>query len=59
MAVLAVVLIVEGMPYFAFPKKAREWALSVHEIPTRTLRALGLGAMVTGLFLLFIVKFFI
>ncbi|HHL39703.1 MAG TPA: DUF2065 domain-containing protein [Deltaproteobacteria bacterium] len=56
--VLAVVLIVEGIPYFAFPHRVKEWARLLEEIPEKNLRAMGLAAMVFGLVLLYALSFY-
>jgi len=48
---LGLVLIVEGLPYFAFPGKMKEWMSTVREIPDSYLRAMGLLAMALGLFM--------
>lgn len=43
------VLIVEGLPYFAFPGKMKKWVATLLEIPDSNLRAMGFVAMVLGL----------
>ena len=55
---LGVVLIMEGIPYFAFPRKVKQWALLLQEIPEATLRIIGLISMAAGLLLLFMVGSF-
>ena len=57
MSVMGVVLIIEGIPYFAFPARAKQWAMMLQTIPDRTLRLLGVVSMVTGLFFLYIVRY--
>lgn len=49
-------MILEGIPYFAFPGKVKQWALMLQEIPAGTLRIIGLISMAAGLMLLFTVK---
>ena len=49
LCVIGMVLIIEGLPYFAFPEKIKGYLLKVHEIPGSTLRILGLAAVITGL----------
>ncbi len=49
LCVIGMVLIIEGLPYFAFPEKIKAYLLKVHEIPGSTLRILGLAAVITGL----------
>jgi len=46
---LGLVLIVEGLPYFAFPGKMKKWMSTVQEVPDSHLRAMGLLAMGIGL----------
>jgi uncharacterized protein YjeT (DUF2065 family) len=55
-SVLGVVLIVEGIPYFAFPRKVKVWALVLQEIPETTLRLMGLVSMAVGLIVLYMVS---
>jgi hypothetical protein len=54
LSVLGVVLVIEGLPYFAFPKKIKEWSLSIQELPERGLRIMGFIAMMAGLFLVYL-----
>ena len=58
LSILGLLLIIEGLPYFAFPKKAKEWARTLQEIPERSLRIMGVLAMVFGLVLLYCAKLF-
>ena len=48
---LGLLLIVEGLPYFAFPDKMKKWIATMQEIPNTHLRVMGLVAMVLGLVL--------
>ena len=52
--VLGLVLIVEGLPYFAFPGKMKKWMSSIQEIPDQYLRAVGFAAMCAGLILAYL-----
>lgn len=58
LTILGVLLVIEGLPYFAFPAKTKQWALQIQEIPERNLRVLGLVSMAAGLLLLYVVSFF-
>ena len=49
LCLLGLVLIVEGLPYFAFPGKMKEWMSMVREIPDSHLRVMGFLAMALGL----------
>ncbi|MEE8575320.1 MAG: DUF2065 domain-containing protein [Thermodesulfobacteriota bacterium] len=53
LSVVGVLLVLEGLPYFAFPRKTKEWAMMLGEIPDRSLRIMGLVAMVFGLLLIY------
>ncbi len=53
LCVLGMVMIVEGLPYFAWPDKMKAWLLKVVEMPDASLRRLGFGLMVIGLSLVF------
>jgi len=54
LCVLGMVMIVEGLPYFAVPEKMKAWVLKVAAIPDDSLRKLGLALMGVGLFLVFL-----
>ena len=54
--VLGMVMIIEGLPYFAFPEKMKNWMLQIQEMPTDTLRRFGLILMVAGLGLAYLGK---
>ena len=56
LTVLAVLLVIEGIPYFAFPLKVKEWAMTLQEIPERTLRIMGFISMLAGLVALYLIK---
>lgn len=51
LCVIGMVMIVEGLPYFAFPERMREWILKVAATPDRTLRGVGTVLMLLGLLL--------
>jgi uncharacterized protein YjeT (DUF2065 family) len=50
------VMIVEGVPYFAFPAKMKFWVTKIMEIPETALRRFGFSLMLLGLFLIYIGK---
>ena len=56
LCVLGMVMIVEGIPYFAFPDKMKVWVRKVLEMPDLQLRRTGLILMGIGLFLVFMGK---
>lgn len=53
LCVIGLVLVIEGLPYFAFPEKIKSYLLKVLEIPDGTLRILGLVSVITGLILVY------
>ena len=56
LCVLGMVMIVEGIPYFAFPEKMKIWVRKVLDMPDLQLRRTGLALMGLGLFLVFLGK---
>jgi uncharacterized protein YjeT (DUF2065 family) len=54
LSVLGVVLIIEGLPYFAFPEQVKEFAKRLPDIPDSVLRGLGLLLMISGLLIAYI-----
>lgn len=53
LCVLGMVLIIEGMPYFAFPDKIKAYFMKIQEIPDSTLRIIGFASMAAGLLLIY------
>ena len=53
MCVIGMVMIIEGIPYFAFPVKMKAIVRKVLELPSSNLRAFGFVLMVTGLGLVY------
>jgi len=53
LCVVGMVMIVEGLPYFAAPDKMKYWMQKVFETPNSSLRRLGLVLMAVGLFLVY------
>lgn len=51
---MGMVFILEGLPYFVFPDKIKTNLAKLLDMPDSTLRILGLLAMTTGLFLLYL-----
>ena len=56
LCVIGMVMIVEGLPYFAFPDKMKNWIHKVLEMPEGALRRLGLVLMLVGLSLVYLGK---
>ena len=53
LCVIGMVMIFEGLPYFAFPQKMKRWMLQMMAIPEGMLRRLGLALMLGGLALVY------
>jgi len=53
LCVIGMVMIIEGLPYFAFPKKMKTWVRKVINSPESSLRRFGLVLMVLGLCLVY------
>lgn len=56
LCLLGMVLIVEGVPYFAFPDKMKKWMTLIQKTRDGQLRAMGLVAMGAGLVLVYLFK---
>jgi len=56
LCVIGMVMIVEGLPYFAFPEKMKFWVQKVLEMPDSSLRKFGLVLMITGLWMIYMGK---
>jgi len=55
-SLLGVVLVLEGLPYAAFPEPMQRWLKQMTVLPPRLLRVFGFLAIVTGLFLCYIAQ---
>lgn len=53
LCVIGMVMIIEGLPYFAFPEKMKGWMVKIIEMHENSLRVIGLLLMITGIFLVF------
>jgi uncharacterized protein YjeT (DUF2065 family) len=47
------VMVIEGLPYFAFPEKMKFWIRKIAATPEGSLRRFGLVLMVLGLVLVY------
>lgn len=54
LCVIGMVMIIEGLPYFAFPDKMKIWVRKIIVSPDRSLRRFGLVLMVLGLSLIYL-----
>ncbi|NBC96311.1 MAG: DUF2065 family protein [Deinococcus-Thermus bacterium] len=53
---LALVLVLEGLLYAAFPEAMKRMLASVLELPPAMLRGVGLGAAAVGLILVWLIR---
>ena len=56
LCVLGMVLVVEGLPYFAFPEKMKALMNMMHEQDDTTLRIVGGTLLVLGLLIVFLAR---
>jgi len=54
LCVIGMVLVLEGLPYFAFPEKLKSLYLKMQEASDTNLRMIGFLAMVIGLLLVYL-----
>lgn len=54
--ILGAVLIIEGLPYFLFPRKLKQILIEIQNLDTKTLRILGLVFICLGLAMVYLVK---
>ncbi|MHB8907384.1 MAG: DUF2065 domain-containing protein [Syntrophales bacterium] len=53
LSVMGMVLIVEGLPYLAFPDRIKSYLRKLTSIPDMTLRIMGSLAVIIGLLLVY------
>ena len=56
LCVLGMVMVVEGLPYFAFPEKMKFWVQQILEMPDKVLRRFGFVLMLMGVCLVYLGK---
>ncbi|MDH3972906.1 MAG: DUF2065 domain-containing protein [Deltaproteobacteria bacterium] len=54
LSVLALVFVIEGMPYFLAPSGIKKWLEIIREMPDSAIRGIGFLFMLTGLGVLYI-----
>lgn len=54
LCVMGMVMIIEGLPYFAFPEKMKGWIRMVLEMPAESMRRFGLVLMAGGLLMVYL-----
>lgn len=53
LCVIGMVMIIEGLPYFAFPEKVKVWMAQMMDMNPSLLRGFGLALMMLGLCLVY------
>ena len=56
LTVIGLIMVFEGMPYFAFPEKMRETLKMISEMHPETLRRLGFMSIIAGVLLCYIAR---
>ena len=56
LTILAALLIIEGLPYFAFPGKAKQWGRLLQEMNEKNLRLVGLLSVTAGFIILYLIR---
>ena len=51
---IGLVLIIEGIPYFAFPEKMKQVLAKIPDMPTSIMRVFGMVAVGAGLILVYV-----
>jgi len=54
LCVIGMVMILEGLPYFAFPERMKGWVQKILEMPESVLRRMGMVLMGIGLLLIYL-----
>ena len=53
---IGLILVVEGIPYFAFPDKMKKWMNKVQDIPDHLLRVIGFISMCVGFIVVYLFR---
>ncbi len=56
LCVLGMVMVLEGLPYFGFPDKMKQFMKTVLEQDDATLRIMGSVLVISGLFIIFLAR---
>lgn len=56
LAVIGMVMIIEGLPYFAFPERMKRWIQKLIEMPDSALRKFGFVLMIAGFLLVYMAR---
>jgi uncharacterized protein YjeT (DUF2065 family) len=53
---IGLLLVVEGIPYFAFPDKMKKWMHMIQEVPDFQLRVIGFVSMCIGIIVAYLFR---
>ena len=56
LCVMGMVMIIEGLPYFAWPDKMKVWLIKLSQTPDGDLRKIGTVLMVLGLLVIYLAR---
>jgi len=56
LTVLALVFVIEGIPYFLSPTGVKKWLAMLQEMSEQSIRSFGLFSMAAGMVLLYIAQ---
>jgi len=56
LCLFGLILILEGIPYFAFPDKMKKWMRTIQDLSDSKLRIMGFMAMCVGLIIAYLFK---
>ncbi|MBC8443543.1 MAG: DUF2065 domain-containing protein [Deltaproteobacteria bacterium] len=56
LCVMGMVLVIEGLPYFAFPDRMKRWVQTMLQMHDGTLRKFGFALMLAGVLLVYLGK---
>lgn len=54
---LALILVIEGVIYALFPDRMKKMMAAMQEIPASTLRSFGMSAAITGIIIVWLIRF--
>ncbi|MGA1826152.1 MAG: DUF2065 domain-containing protein [bacterium] len=57
LTVIGLIMVLEGMPYFLFPRKFKEIIMIMQKLSDSYLRLIGLISMLMGLVAIYLAKF--
>ncbi|MBA3014230.1 MAG: DUF2065 domain-containing protein [Proteobacteria bacterium] len=55
-SLIGVILVIEGLPYAAFPEPMQKWLKQLTRMPPKLLRVLGFLSIVTGFLLCYLAQ---